>query len=367
MAEGQNEGQEKTEEPSGKKLEEARKEGQVAKSQEISSLVALLAAFTSIVIWGPRIARKFAEGAKGAFYFQINDPLANFVEWGNQYVRPLLVDLGSLLAFVLFFAIVSNLFQTGLLIAWKKLVPKGENISPLKGAKKIFGPQNLVMFLKSAAKVAVIGVIVYYHISERTKEIPSLASLDLKESTSWIFSYWALMLLKIFIFLGIVAVIDYAYNAYTLKKNLMMTKQELKDELKQEQVSEHIRQKVRSTAQEMARRDVQREVPTADVIITNPTHYSIAIRYNRFVDSAPKVVAKGKNRLAKTIRDIARENRVPLYEYPVLARALYKHVKVGKTVPQEYFEGVAQVLAWVYRVYKRGLSHTNRFVHEELK
>lgn len=349
MAESES-GQEKSEEPTGKRQEQFREEGQVAKSREINSLVTIGIGFMIFGLIGPRLGENVLMAFKGAFEFNVEQGVDNAYIWISHYVTPVLYTLGLFALFLFLVTLASNLMQVGILLAWKALTPKMENVSPKKGLKKIFSTQTIVEFAKSFLKVCFIGLIVYMDLNGRLEELLALSTLPLFTAIQWCLSVFAVLLLKISIFLSVLAVADFMYQKHTTMNQMKMTKQEVKDEMKDQQSSPHVRGKVAQIAGERARKSIQKEVPTADVIITNPTHYAVAIRYRRFQDHAPIVVAKGKNILAQTIKKMAEENNVPIYEFPPLARQLYKEVPVGRMISAELFESVARVLAYVYRL-----------------
>lgn len=351
MAEEQDQAQERTEEPTGKREEEFRSQGQIAKSQEIGALVGIVSAVAGIMMWGPKIAIRCLESVQAGMMMPVGQAEGSVHEWLTSYVYPLLFDLSAFILFMFAIVLVGNLTQTGLVLAWKSLEPKPSNISPLSGIKKVFSAQTAVQFVKNILKVFIIGYIIYDQLSDKVASIISLSTLSFVEGISWGIDLILSIVLKVSIFLAVVAAFDYLYQWYSTRKKMMMTKQEVKDELKQTQLPEHVRGKIRQVANERARREIQNEVPHADVVVTNPTHFAVALRYRRGVDAAPLVVAKGQDVLAAHIREIAKKNDVPLYEYPVLARALYRKVKVGRYIPEDLYDSVARVLAYIYRMY----------------
>ncbi|MBX7148470.1 flagellar biosynthesis protein FlhB [bacterium] len=354
MAEMEEGGQEKTEEPTDKRLEEFREEGQVAKSQEVGALIGITASFLILSMQSKSMGHLFHKSITTAFAYDAS------VSWGSHIlywiqltVLPIMHLVAIFMISILLLTVAASFFQTGFLFSTKSLAPKFDSVNPFEGIKRLFSPNSLIQLLKSLAKVSVIGWIVYMQVKGHLKELLMLANMPIQESADWCLKMVAGIVLKISIFMAGLAGLDYLYNWYKLHEKMKMTRQELKDEMKQNQLPESVRGKVRQVANERAKRALKEDVPKADVIITNPTHYAIAIRYRRFIDRAPTVVAKGKNYLAKTIREIGDENNIPLYEYPELARALYSKVKVGSPIPEDLYEGVAKVLAYVYRVYKK--------------
>lgn len=343
--------QEKTEEPSGKRLEEARSEGQIAKSQEIGSFVSIVTATGVMAMWGPILGKNIVESFLAAFRMieQHDTGLVGF--WLSTYVGPVMLTLFGLMSFIALVGLVAGISQVGIVFSYKSVRPKFEKINPIAGLKRTFSMEMIVQFTKSFAKVIVIFWIVYDHTKERMDRMLALSGYPMFDGAKWAFTHIASLVLKISIFLAVVAVFDYLWQWWSTHKKLMMTKQELKDEMKQSQLPEHVRSKIRQVANQHARQTISKEVPDADVIVTNPTHYAVALKYVRGVDVSPRVVAKGKNQLATYIRKVAEDNNVPIYEYPQLARQLYSQVKVGKVISNELYESVARVLAFVYRLH----------------
>lgn len=345
-------GQEKTEEPSEQRKEKARDEGQIARTQELGTFITIATSMVMLNHWGPEMAKGFMDGLRAAFYSISNPNILTGVVWMKAYAYPLFKITISFSLMLLVLTVAGSLFQTGFVFSSKSLVPKFNSVNPFAGIKRIFTVNVLVQMLKNFLKLAVIGTIVYQQLKSQIDYIILLSTVPAIEAMLWCAKTIASIILKVSIFLAVLAVFDYLYQWYTNHQKLMMSRQELKDEMKQSQLPDSVRNKVRSVAMERAKRKIHKEVPQADVIITNPTHFAVAIRYRRFKDPAPRVVAKGQDLLAATIRNIAKEHNVPLYEYPVLARKLYRTVKAGEMIPGDMFEPVAKVLAFVYRMYK---------------
>lgn len=349
-------GQEKSEEPTGKREEEFRSEGQIAKSPEIGALLVVAASMICFASIGGSMGVKIAASMEGAFVFIRDMAPGNPLLWLRAFAWPVLQELLILFAVLMVVCIAGSMAQTGIMITPKALNPKPGNLNPFKGIKRIFSMQTVVQLIKSSLKVIVIMAIVYYDQLGRMNEILMLPSLSLMASIAWMAHMIGVLLVKICIFMAAVALFDYLYQWFSTRKKMMMTRQEVRDEMKESEVSPHVRGKVRQMAQELSKRQIQKEVPKADVIITNPTHYAIAVRYRRYEDRAPKVVAKGKDLMAANIRRIAQENNIPMYEYPELARSLYRTVKAGKTIPSEFYEAVARVLSFIYKLRKTGFE-----------
>ncbi len=346
-----NSGQDKTEDPSDKRLDEARDEGQVAHSAEVTSLMSIVTGVLGFIMLGPTFLDGFIDSFKGALHFSSKQGLVVAVAWLGLYGLPLAKCLLMFFGIIFFSVIAASLLQTGIIVSWKSLEPKLSNVNPLSGFQKHFlTPQNFVQFIKSFLKVSVIGLIVYSAIHSHIEEFVASSALPAMVAFRWSMETIGSLVLKICIFLSIVAAADFGYQWYTLRQKLRMTKQEIKEEMKENQISEHVRAKVRQIQKERAKRQIRKEVPNADVIVTNPTHFAVALKYYRFKDKAPRVVAKGRDMLAATIRKLAQENNVPIYEYPELARKLYWKIRVGQTISMDLYESVARVLAYIYQL-----------------
>lgn len=345
--------QEKTEEPSGKRIDEFREEGQIARSPEFTSLIVLGSAVIGLLFFGSRLIHQFAVGTIGAFQYHAGHPLANFVSWFRIFAGPIVKTFAGFLGVVFAIVLVSSLSETGIIFSWKSLEPKFEPLNPLGGIQKLFQSRKLVEFVKNLLKLICISWIAFYVLTSHLNEIVLSSTLSLLAGFHWGVGLLKTISIRIGIFLAAISLLDYAYQKYSLYKKMMMSRQELKEEMKESQISEHVRGKVRQIQKERAKRVIQKEVPKADVIVTNPTHFAVAVRYDRSVDRAPRVVAKGTDRLAALIRVLATENKVPVYEYPELARGLYKKVRVGQSIPIELYESVARVLAYIYQIHQQ--------------
>jgi len=345
--------QEKSEEPSSKRVSEFRAKGQVARSQEVMSFVSLATAIAALSVLGPQISMGLARSVAGAFQFASHSPMHNALAWSTGYAKPLVMPMVLFMLSLLVMVAAASLMQTGFLLATQALRPKLSTVNPVSGFKKLFSMRVIIQLIKNVLKVSVIGFIVYNVIRDNADGLMSSAALPLVESTRWCVHLIGVIIFKILIFLFIVAGADYLYQWYELRKKMMMSRHELKEESKQEQSSPHVKSKIRQIGVERAKRSIQKEVPHADVIVTNPTHYAVALRYRRNEDGAPRVVAKGKDLLAAVIREVANSHDIPIYEYPELARKLYKRVRVGHEVAYDLYEAVARVLAFVYQMHQR--------------
>ena len=341
---------EKTEEPTSKKLEDARKEGNVPKSMEFSGFVVLFISALIIIFY---LKYVFIDVEK---YFAFITSLIGQELTKNLAYKIVIksfiyfvIILAPVMFIIMFSGVLANVFQIGFLFTTKPIMPKLDKINPLKGLKRIFSAKTIIEGVKMTLKVAVAFGVAYYLFMGFLNELPKLALMNIFEQIRW-FSKKAVIL--IFSMLGVFlvfALIDFIYQRYSYKKSLRMSKQEIKDEFKQTEGNPEIKAKIRQLQREMSKKRMMSEVPKADVVITNPTHYAVAIRYDKEKEEAPRVVAKGTDNLAIKIKEIAREAGVMIVENPPLARELYKLVDVDEIIPPKLYQAVAEVLAFVYK------------------
>ncbi len=350
--EQKNDSQEKTEEPTQRQLEKFREEGQVAKSQEITSMFGFIAAIAGFYFAGKNILESVVTCTQTALISADFDTMSDAVSRLSSSAQDAFISLMPVLGLMFVTAILAGSTQTKFLVTLKALKPKADKISPLGGIKRLFSSQSAVNFIKNALKAGVIGWILYRVISNRFDEIINISQIAVYDQFIYIFKLIASIFLITVIFLFVVSVFDYLYQYHSVRKKMKMSKQDIKEEMKQTHVPEGVRAKLKQVQHERARREIETQVPNADVVITNPTHFAVALQYVRGQHSAPKVLAKGADLLAQRIRELAKDNEIVIYEEPPLARALYKRVKVGKEIPIDLFKAVAKVLAYVYKLKK---------------
>lgn len=351
MAKESESGQERTEEPTSKRRQKARAEGQVARSQEISLVSGLLAAALYFAIMGPAMVK--------SMYMLVQNILSNYIliEITAQSTITILNEtlsslMGILLPYMIILvvvAILANILQFGFLLSPKPLKPKFDKFNPVKGMKNFFSPQKLVNLVKTILKIFIIGIVPYIIIKGQLEFLPLIMDMSI-----WhIMTYIGMILLKILFYISLVmlilAILDYVYQRWEHEKRLKMTKQEVKDEFKQAEGDPKVRTKIRQKQFEFLRKRMMQEVPNADVVITNPVHVAVALKYDSSNMEAPRVVAKGARLVAEKIKQLARENSVPVIENKPLAQSLFKTVDVGETIPESLFKAVAEVLAYVYK------------------
>ena len=353
-----------TEEPTAKKLDDARKKGQVAKSQELGNAASLLALFVIL-----RIAVGFMNsGFQNMFRFawnRIPDLMLNAAMEGgysSQTIRGMfLYTLGRMLILMAPFLIVGvliafviNILQIGFKVTTEPMKPKFDKMNPVNGVKRLFSKEALVRLLLSIAKILLIGVIAYTTIKDHSGELLVIYDIDLLSSVMLIGDIVLSAGIKISAVFLVLGFVDLLYQKRKFHKDMMMTKQEVKDEYKNTEGDPQIKGQQRQRMREASQRRMMQEVPQADVVITNPTHLAVALRYDTERASAPVVVAKGEEYLAGKIKEAAREAGVQIIENKPLARMLYQTVDVGQEIPPELYQAVAEVLALVYNLNKAG-------------
>ena len=350
------EGQEKTEVPTEKKRRESREEGQVAFSKELSSAALLAGIVLTLVATSPIIL-----DAMRQLMSQIFRDLAQSEELSIDSIFTLsgeifyiiLPAFAPFVAVIIFVGIFASVLQVGVMITFKAIAPKFNKISPLTGLKRLFSSQSLADFLKSMAKLIIVGFVGYLTYIEKITELNGLSVSTPESILIYNFTVVAEVAGKIVLALVAIAIFDYFYQRWHHEQQLMMTKQEVKDETKQTEGDPQLKARIRQIQREMSNARMMQEVPKADAVIVNPTHFSVAILYDRDVMSAPEVIAKGADHLALRMRTVARENNVPILERPELARDLYANVEIGDDIPERFYKAIAEILAFVYRLRKR--------------
>lgn len=351
-------GAEKTEQPTAKKLDDARKEGQVAKSQEIATAFSLLAFFILLRLMYGFIGTNF-EQIFGRVYNNIPNVARTYDGFlPVQYIRSILNN--ALLTMLL---ICSPFFATGFLVAFlcdlvqvgfkptgKPLQPKLSKLNPISGMKKIFSTRKLFDLAKSILKLAVMAIVIISFFNGRTESLFLLYDMPLRQAIGLMGSLIIELGIRIAAAYMVIAFADLIYQRRKFTKDMMMTKQEVKDEFKNSEGNPEIKGAQKRRMMQASRRRMMQAIPQADVVITNPTHYAVAIKYDAAVSDAPIVVAKGSDYLAQRIKEIAKENNVEIVENKPLARMLFANVEVGEMVPPELYKAVAEVLAYVYHL-----------------
>ncbi|MCX6138833.1 MAG: flagellar biosynthesis protein FlhB [Ignavibacteriales bacterium] len=354
MAEGQSgSDQEKTEEASGHKREESRKHGSVAKSLEVNSAVMIIAGLTMVSAASASIGSTIAGAARNLFLNagRIQLTVGNVHSFTVEGIISGVVTMGPLLLGMMAIGAAVNFMQVGFMFSPEILRPKLEKFNPLVGLKRmLFTKRSMVELGKNLTKLTIVGIVAYKVISHMMDGVLTLMDSD---PTSVLDSFSSLAMevaLKAGGAFLILAVLDFAYQRYDHEQSIKMTKDEVKEETKMMEGNPLIKSRLRSVQRQVAYKRMMHEVPKADVVITNPTHLAVALQYDMAKMGAPTVTAKGAELIAQRIKEIARENDIPIVEDKPLARALYKSVKVGEEIPEQLFQTVAQMLAYIYKL-----------------
>ncbi|MFA5678496.1 MAG: flagellar biosynthesis protein FlhB [Pseudomonas sp.] len=345
-------GQERTEDPTAKRQKESREKGQVARSKELNTLAVVMVAAVGLLMLGPQIVRGLMDLM--VFNFTIErEALYNTDSMGLHLFASVKHGFGALAPFmvmVLVAALVGPVLLGGWLFSAKLLAPKGERLNPLAGIKRMFSLKSLVELLKALAKFLVVLVMALVVLNMRTDDLLALGNEPLP--TAIAHSGWVLgtSLVLLACSLILIAAVDVPFQIWDNKQKTLMTKQEVRDEYKDSEGKPEVKSRVRQLQREMAERRMMGEVPKADVVITNPTHYAVALKYDPVNSGAPVVIAKGADFLAQKIREVATENDVIILESPPLARAVYYSTELEHPIPAGLYLAVAQVLAYVYQI-----------------
>lgn len=342
--------QEKTEEASSKKIEDARNDGNVPKSQDTSAFITLvvaLAVFLAMLTW--------IESRAVYLYYYYHSLIG--VEITKEVTLQLsIISFREIIFMVIPLAlavsiagVLANVLQTGLIFTTKPLIPDFSKIDPMKGLANLFSMKKLVETLKIIIKVGMILWVCYYFLLSFTKELPTVIAFPLYEQMGWLKHKMIILISVILILFLVLALADLLFVRFSYFKSLRMSKQEMKDEYKQMEGDPKIKAKIRQIQMQMTKKRMMQEIPQADVVITNPTHYAIAIRYNQEKEAAPKVIAKGTDFVALRIKEIAMNYNIQIVENPPLARELYKKCNLGDIIPENLYKAVAEVLAFVYK------------------
>ncbi len=340
----------KTEEATPRKLADARKKGDVAKSPDVAAALSLMGAATVILMSGGWFATSIA----GQLLPFIAEPHAMTgglqagagVEIGTRALWAIAPFLGAVMLATILGGAGGNLAQSGLLFTAEKLKPDWSKVSPMKGFKRIFGPDGLVQFLKTFLKLIAVGVICWLVLRPHVRELENLAAMSPALILPFARDLAIALMVSALIFLGFTAGADYLWQRYRFAERMKMTREETKEDYKQAEGDPHVKAKLKQIRAQRSRQRMMQNVPKATVIVTNPTHYSVALRYETG-DAAPVCVAKGVDALALRIREVAREHKVPIVENVPLARALYAAVEIDETIPREHFEAAAKVIGFV--------------------
>lgn len=342
---------EKTEKATPKKRQDAKNKGQVAKSQDVNTAIVMLSVFMLLMVTGSymkeAIIGLFTEFFQGSMLTELTEENVQtiFLDILKKTARL----LAPVMAVALISGIAANLMQTGFLFSTEAIQFKLEKIDPIKGFKRIFSMRAIVELLKSILKISFVGLVTFFVIWQRMDEIMTLS----QRSVDAAMAILADITLKVGLYasaaLLFLSLLDYLYQKYDFEKSIRMSKQDIKDEYKNIEGDPRIKSKIKQKQREMAMQRMMQEIPKADVVITNPTHYAIALKYDEQKLDAPYVIAKGVDFVAQKIKYVAKENDIVMMENRPLARSLYDQTEIGQAIPEEFFKAVAEILAFVYK------------------
>ena len=344
--------EEKSEKPTPKKRADVRKKGEVAKSRELPSVTVLLSGILTLAVSAPFMNTQMrAVMEKTLQEFPTTDfGIAGAVNLFNELSIIFLLMIGPFMAAVFLVAILSNILQVGFLLSGESIKPKLSKLNPLKGLARLFSIQSLMEFVKSMTKLLIVGIVSYFCIKGEMDRIIGLMDMELQT----IAAYILIIIIKITIICSLAMLIlvaaDYAFQRWQFEKRIKMTKKEVKDELKTSEGDPLIKSRIKSIQMEMSRKRMMQDVPKADVVITNPTHFAVAIKYDSALMGAPQLLAKGAGAVAQRIKALAQEHHIPVVENQELARNLFAAVDIGQEIPIDLYQAVAEVLAYIYKL-----------------
>ncbi len=343
---------EKTEQPSQRRLDQAREKGQVARSHELSTFSILLAGGGAMWFMGASLSTHMVKLLHDGM------SISRDLVFKPELLIPRLYDLSTdmlitfspVLAMLFLTALGSPLMLNGWLFSTEALMPQFSRMNPISGIARMFSSQALVELIKALGKAIIVGGISTWVIWHHRDDVMQLATLSAHTAILQVGSLVTTSYMAIVAAMLLIVAVDVPFQLWSHNKKLMMTKEEVRQESKESDGNPEVKGRIRSMQREAARRRMMSAIPTADVVVTNPTHYSVALKYSENGMSAPLVVAKGSHLIAQRIREIAQENNVPILEAPPLARALHKHTEIGDAIPEALYNAVAEVLAYVYQL-----------------
>jgi len=360
----------KTEEPTAKKLTDARKKGQIARSKDLGTMFVLVGSAFALLLMGDSLVKGLSLMMKRLFTLnrqEVMDVNALFNVVGHG-VSLVIMPMLWIFFIILIAAFIGNTLLGGMSFSWGAMAPKASRLSPVAGFKRMFGVQAGVELVKSILKFFVVFIVAFLLLTGLFEQILGLSLEVIPTNFGHAVNMLLWMFLTLALSIGLIAIIDAPYQVWNHTRQLKMTKQEIKDEHKNTEGNPEVKGRIKRTQYEMSQRRMMGEVPNSDVIITNPTHYSIALKYDAAVGGAPKLVAKGIDEMAMHIRTIAKENDVEIVQSAALARSLYYTSEIDQDIPEELYAAVAQVLAFIFQLnqHKKGRAKKPTPVAKEL-
>ena len=347
-------GGERTEKATEKKRSDAREKGNVLKSTEVNTAVCTLAMFAALKIFGPWLARRIADST--AYFLGHASELQGEADVAAVFVSQvpfLLLSIAPFLLIALVVGVAINIVQVGFLFTTEAMMPKFSRLNPAQGLKRMFSTHGLAELVKSILKIVIIGIVLYNEYKNNIEFVVFLTGKNTMLAIANIMNAVINMGFKAGMVLCIIAAMDFFYQWWRYEKELRMSKQEIKEEYKQQEGSPEIKSKIKQKQRQMSMMRMMRSVPEADVVITNPTHYAVALKYEEGQNGAPTVIAKGQDHMAQRIKEIAREHTVGVVENREVAQALFRLCEVGDQIPEEMYQAVAEILAYVYKLKKK--------------
>ncbi len=346
--------EEKTEDPTHKKLEDARKKGQQAYSKEVSNFF-MIFAFTMIVIMSlpnamEHLSDSMADYLKKAGQFEATP--AQIEEAGETMFLDIFGFLAIPLLFLMVAALGSSLLQNGFNISSEPIMPKLEKISLRKGFSRMFSRRSFMEFIKGIIKIIIVGIVAYYSVANDLPLLGSTHEAEIETAMIVLAELCAKILIAATIAVFFIAILDFMFQKFEFMKQMRMSKHEIKEEYKQQEGDPKVKGKLKQMRMERARKRMMAAVPTADVVVTNPTHYAVALKYEQMKSSAPIVVAMGTDKVAERIKQLADENKVPIVRNPTLARALHAECELDQEIPFDHYQAVAEIISYVYKMKK---------------
>jgi flagellar biosynthetic protein FlhB len=341
----------KTEDPTGKKLEDARKKGQVPVSKEVGNFMLLFGGGLVMTMLGPTMAEGVRDLAVGFLEHpnRIDVTQAGIPSLFQDVILGMLWVLGIPFALLVFFAAAGHIIQNGIVVAVERIEIKPDKLNPLTGLKNLFSMKSLVEFVKNVSKIVLVAVVLGLVIVPELMDIELYPQLSLGLTLERLYDMIVILLIATVSLTAVIAGLDFAYQKYEFNQKMKMSKQEIKDEYKQTEGSPEIKAKVRQIRMERAQQRMMSNVPKADVVITNPTHFAVALQYDIDTMGAPVCIAKGQDNVALKIREVAEEHDITIMENPPVARALFATVEIDQEIPPEHYKAVAEIISFVFR------------------
>lgn len=350
---------EKTEKATPKRKQDERKKGNVFQSNEVGTVLSLLAVFFSLQLLGPWIVANLESTMTDFFTLSSTKTMLSMTDM-NEFLRKVCLCFGVTILPVLiigaFASCLSTIAQTRGLVSFEALKPKFNRINPIQGFKRLFSLRGVVELLKSILKIVILGIVIYQALEQELSVIPRLVDMTIPQAGAAIGSAIMDIVKKTALIMAFVAAFDFLYQWWEYEKNLRMSKQEIKEEYKQTEGDPQVKSKIREKQNMMARRRMMQNVPNADVVIRNPTHFAVALQYDPTHHRAPVVIAKGQDSLALRIVAVAEQHDIVVTENRPLARGLYENVELNAEIPDRFYQPVAEVLAFVYNLKKKDLT-----------